>query len=427
MRTPVSGIGPALQTGVLLWLSAVVYMIPLKKKKNFHIGLILTGLLGAAGSPVLNLIGFTDMQRMLVLLLHYLYAVLCFGVCTRLESFAVWYCGIWAMLTQQFLWEISYELTAYIERWGKGGMKLVCMAGLFGVGYGAVFLTIARWMPEQSVYKIGPRQIFSGWLLWSIFQMLYVMEHLYDGNTTLNLLAQFYCMTLLYLQNVLFKKSKMQQELDTIQVLWHQQKEQYQISRETIELINHKCHDLKHQMKAMYMLQDGAAKEAYLRELEESVEIYSAIVKTGNEILDTILTEKSLVCEKNGIHINCVANGEMLSFMDPVDLYTMFGNALDNAIESLKHIEEREKRLIDIMIYVRQKILVIQIVNPVSGKLKFEEGLPVTTKAQNGYHGFGLKSIRHTIQKYDGYLTVETKNGCFYLKMIAPIPESGTE
>ena len=79
--------------------------------------------------------------------------------------------------------------------------------------------------------------------------------------------------------------------------------------------------------------------------------------------------------------------------MNPVDLYTLFGNALDNAIEAVRKLESKEKRVIDIMLYERQSFLMLQIVNPMCGEVKFEDGLPLTTKAKNGYHGYGLKVL----------------------------------
>ena len=168
-------------------------------------------------------------------------------------------------------------------------------------------------------------------------------------------------------------------------------------------------------------VKDEKERETYLEKIEKSVQIYSAIVRTGNEILDTILTEKSLICENSGIHINCVADGSLLAFMNPVDLYTLFGNALDNAIEAVRKLESKEKRVIDIMLYERQSFLMLQIVNPMCGEVKFEDGLPLTTKAKNGYHGYGMKSMLHTIQKYEGHLTTEVKNGCFYFNVMLPL------
>lgn len=156
--------------------------------------------------------------------------------------------------------------------------------------------------------------------------------------------------------------------------------------------------------------------------MEQSVRIYEVLAKTGNEVLDTVLTEKSLYCEANGIQAHCVADGSLLSFMDPVDLYTIFGNALDNAIESVRDSEDREKRIIDVLVYAEKQMLVIQIINPVSGELRFDrEGLPMSTKVNDGYHGFGLKSIRHTVKRYGGFLTVKVENGCFYLQILLPV------
>lgn len=110
--------------------------------------------------------------------------------------------------------------------------------------------------------------------------------------------------------------------------------------------------------------------------------------------------------------------------MDSVDLYALFGNAIDNAIEAVRDLEQKDARLIDLMIYEKQNFLIVQVVNPILNQIEFEDGLPKTTKVKNGYHGYGIKSMRHTIQRYGGYLTAEVKNGCFYLKMMAPLQKT---
>ena len=162
-------------------------------------------------------------------------------------------------------------------------------------------------------------------------------------------------------------------------------------------------------------------RDKYLREVEDSVQIYDSIVKTGNEVLDTVLTEKSLFCTASSIKINCIADGRQMDIFDPVDLYTVFGNAIDNAIESVKQLENQEMRMIDVLVYVRKQFLIINIMNPLGRRLEFDGDLPVSTKARNGYHGFGLKSIRYTVEKYNGFMKIDTEENIFSLKILIPI------
>ena len=155
--------------------------------------------------------------------------------------------------------------------------------------------------------------------------------------------------------------------------------------------------------------------------MEDSVNIYDSMVKTGNEVLDTVLTEKSLFCAASNIKVNCIADGRRMDVFDPVDLYTVFGNALDNAIESVKQLENQEMRMIDVLVYVRKQFLMINIMNPIGSRLEFDGDVPVSTKAKNGYHGFGLKSIRYTVSKYNGFMKIDTDENIFSLKILIPL------
>ena len=67
----------------------------------------------------------------------------------------------------------------------------------------------------------------------------------------------------------------------------------------------------------------------------------------------------------------------------------------------MRGIREAERRIIDVLVYAENKLLVIQISNPVSGLPRIgADGLPVSTKSGDGVHGYGLKSVRHAVQKY---------------------------
>ncbi len=409
--------------GINLWISCLVFLLPLRRKTHFKVRLILSGavcvlILSGVYYLIENLTDWSYWGQVPLLFITYFSAVLIFYNCVKGKGFGLWYCGVWGTMTFLLVLETSYVLCSPL----LGDLGNWLLKILFSVAVNvAIGLTLARWMPEKGQYQIGPRQMVSAWVFCIMSENLFIYAKVDPGAALFNIVLQFYCITLLYLQSALFKKSSMRKELETIQLLWHQQKGQYQLSKETIELINHKCHDLKHQVQAIRAVKDEKERETYLEKIEKSVQIYSAIVRTGNEILDTILTEKSLICENSGIHINCVADGSLLAFMNPVDLYTLFGNALDNAIEAVRKLESKEKRVIDIMLYERQSFLMLQIVNPMCGEVKFEAGLPLTTKAKNGYHGYGMKSMLHTIQKYEGHLTTEVKNGCFYFNVMLPL------
>ncbi len=349
-------------------------------------------------------------------------------ICWKVSWSVAVYDTIWAFIT----WQLIFEHWAGMNRlygnlfsehpgWKPAGILL-----FFLVGHLVAACTIARWMPEGGSKKIGPRQLASGLLIFVIFEIIGLSSanaemSAQKGEWQVLYLSQLLLAVVLYLQNELFKKSVMRQELAVMNLLLKKEQEQYQLSKENIALINQKCHDLKHQIRAIR----NSSKEdidKYLEEMEGSIQIYESIVKTGNEVLDTILTEKSLYCRERGITVSCVADGSQMEFINTVDLYAILGNALDNAIEAVEKFKHKEKRQIDVLIYRQQNFLVMNVINPLKGNLVYEEELPVTTKGDKRYHGFGLRSMRYLVKKYDGFLSVSTEDGCFSLKILIPIP-----
>lgn len=409
-----------------LLIAIIIFLIPLNHKKYFIARIILVTVIWSANSVVISLFYPTNIRGTLINIIIYLSMTIgFFGFCTKASAFSILYGSIWAIITQQSSIEI-WLLIHYIYPL-KGNYYWFESIIVLTICYTLIGVTIARIIPENGYYKIGPRQLFSGLLLLAVFELLFLLlfskKDIFNQNINWGaiLMAQFYCVTVLYLQSELFKKSAMKQELAILNHLQEQQKTQYKLSKENIALINLKCHDLKHQMKAIKKIVGTEERNKYLEEVRKSVAIYDSIVRTGNEVLDTVLTEKSLYCEANEIKISCVADGSHMDFMDPIDLYAIFGNALDNAIESVSKINNIDERMLDVIVCVEQQFLVIHVINPLEENLQFEEGLPISTKNNKGEHGFGLKSIRHTVKKYDGVLNVKVKDGCFELKILIPI------
>ena len=128
------------------------------------------------------------------------------------------------------------------------------------------------------------------------------------------------------------------------------QRQQYELSRKNIELINQKCHRLKMQLTDLRRECGKTLDDALLQELENSVMVYDSVVRTGNEVLDTVLTEKSLRCDQKNITWTCMADGQCLRFMDTVDLYILFGSLLDRAIAQVEKLTTAEKRVVAVTV-----------------------------------------------------------------------------
>lgn len=408
---------------MILWGCCMVFMLPLKRKKHFRMRVISSSIGWIAWALLSSVVQFIHGYQSVIWVINAgILSVAFLGSISQERKSVILYVSIWSMLSAQVVVQIWNVLLVYMN--ARKYWVLLAFGSIW-----CIFVlrhTIAKWLPGQEGYDVGPRKLALSILIFIAFEVC-VVNMQRDGTMELSssrnmlfMAIQFYCITILYMQNALFQKSAMRQELDAMNLLWRQQKEQYELSKENIALINRKCHDLKHQIAAIRAMGSSEEQEKYIGELQKSLSIYDSTVRTGNEVLDTILTEKSLYCEANGIRIHCVADGKQLAFIDPVDLYTIMGNALDNAIESVQHIAEQDKRIIDVLVYVKQKFLVINIANPVEHEVRFVNGMPVTTKEKNGYHGFGTKSIRHTAEKYSGHTSFSVENGCFVVKILFP-------
>ena len=282
--------------------------------------------------------------------------------------------------------------------------------------------TSARLMPDDGLYRIGPRQLLSAALLGAmfIFQFFALMSALQNDDVGLSLVApafltQLYCLTLLYLQTELFKKSAMQKEMDTLNLLYERQRQQYQIARQNVQIINRKCHELKVQIADLRRLNPDAAQAQNLNEAERAVQLYDANADTGNEVLDVVLTEKSMLCEVRHITLNCVADGSAVNFVDPGDLYALFSNALDQAVDAASRQMDEPRRMIDLLVCKRQGFTVINIIAPAV------VDAPARTARQ---HNYELKVMRRIVQKYNGTMTIENQNVLDAIKIVLPLLKS---
>ncbi len=243
---------------------------------------------------------------------------------------------------------------------------------------------------------------------------------------TLLLLRAFHALVCLFTMLVeieMLANRQLAVEKAAAERLMAEHERQYQMSRESIDAINLKCHDLRHQIRH---LADGGAMvdSAVLEDMAREVNVYDSQVKTGNDALDTILTEKSLLCESEGITLTCIADGTALGHMAAADLYSLFGNALDNAIEAVRQVADPKRRSISLVVRERAGMASIHVENwydPASSAREFVDGLPRTSKADTASHGFGTRSMRAIVEHYGGTLSFSAGNETFSIDAMIPV------
>ena len=212
-------------------------------------------------------------------------------------------------------------------------------------------------------------------------------------------------------------RHNLEHEMETITRMWMKDQEQYRISSDTIDQINRKCHDMRHQIRS---IGSSANVDAHaLKEIEQTIRIYDSMFQTGSRALDVILTEKNMYCQENGITLNCIADGSSLDFMQDSDIYSLFGNLLENAFNAVRTLDESQ-RTVDLSIRRHSELLSISVRNCYEGTVTMENGRPVSS-GDPRYHGFGTKSIAAIAAKYDGTISFRAVGGTFSVNMLFPL------
>ncbi len=230
-----------------------------------------------------------------------------------------------------------------------------------------------------------------------------------------------YYLLLLAVQLTLLRSVQAEVDAALVRALWAQDKRQYEQRRETMEAINIKCHDLRHHIREIQNGENGR----YLDEVASLISIYDSMIKTGNETLDVILSDKRLLCETKQIPFTTMADGARLSFMDASDLYALFGNLIDNAIEAEERLSEPMQRFIALTVRETAGCTTVRVENACPGETNLSDGLPASTKADSTAHGYGLKSVQRIAERYGGYLRVEHTDGVFTASVLLP-PQNRT-
>ncbi len=197
------------------------------------------------------------------------------------------------------------------------------------------------------------------------------------------------------------------------------EKEKYNNWVKTMDAVNVKYHDLK---KIVTCLEsENELKKKTLEELKEDIEAYDSIIQTENETMNMVLFEKEILCRQKGITLDALVSMKDFDFMSKEDIYTLFSNILDNAIENVDKVTDVARRHISLKIERKGAFIVVFERNFSINDYNIVNGRFQTTKKDTNLHGFGIKSIQATSEKYHGTCTIKTKDDTFTLTIVFPI------
>lgn len=325
-----------------------------------------------------------------------------FAFITMLQTLSgITFSVIWDFIFVRFLPYVTISLAVYfgvVRRYeGKGelksrDMRMVLLA--LGILFTVVMISV---LVDHPMFKTDSS------MLQNVFCKVYAI--------VCSLLA-------IFIAYYMSRQNRILHENEIMESLLHNMGEQQKLSQETVNIINIKCHDLKYRISKIPRIEDEKDQQEYIESVRGALAIYDNIFQTGNDALDLVLTEKSLLCNEYSIKLSCMVDGSVLDFLSTTDVYALFGNLLDNAIESVMKEPDEEKRIISISVSRRNQGSYIHVENYCAEQVAFENGLPLTTKADTAYHGFGVRSIKYIVDKYKGTLLMREDKSRFLVDIL---------
>lgn len=420
---------------MLLFWPLLIFFLPLRRKKRWYVylpvpALLLAGLVGL-GMLLIPRIPWSQRVGPVYFALHYCLVFLSYGIGIRLMTGAgvkeIAYCLVCAYMAEHIVYcwtSLGGHLLGHPAWWDAWYV-------LWGIGlvvYLSIYLGFARRICRDGQYPFSVLRSLT-LFVFAMAIMFFLSIRLADMG--LDWLHSIY--TLLLSTFLMAEEANSAEQLRLqAQALERERmeatyREQYKLSKENIELINRKSHDLRRQVAALRSVGTPQEQAEAIAEIEQAVEIYDRSYQTGSRALDTALMHSALKCSQNGIELSAVADGRLLGFIRSVDLYTMLSNILDNAIEANLRIADAERRSIHLSVHERRGLVILQCENPYEGEITMKDGLPVTIKEDKRNHGIGTRSIASTAAAYGGTLRIDPSDGMYILRIIFQPPDTSQD
>lgn len=256
------------------------------------------------------------------------------------------------------------------------------------------------------------REAISGW---DIVMLLFYML-LLAGNISL-----FY----LFIRYSQILEERMLQQLS--QVRYGEQKQSYDKAEMLDEKYKERIHNIKYYLKQIGIYLEGEQYRKIgdvLSELQIGIHKEEKDLICSNRFLNTLLIDYRGEAKKNNVHTDIfVEAGFKIEFMREIDIISILGNLLDNAMEAAEHCENG-KVSVDLYMENGGSLAVCRIENNYAGELKRDGTVLLSTKEDSQLHGLGLNNVKRIVGKYSGYIQQENEKGIYVTTVILPVQEN---
>lgn len=426
---------PRMYTAIAEWASCLIFIAVLQPRYDRKKTVAISTVIMLAQMIFMHLTGSVSLWLWIpCMVIAYLNMTLFIYVCCKTTYWESCYYSFFGFVIAECIASLEWQLFNYFFEKGQAesfGVQIVFLIFVYGLVVLGMWNIMKGHMPTDGYLDVNRKDwvtaLFIAIVVFAVSNISFITrDRPFSGAysreiANIRTLVDIAGVAMLYAHFVLCCENKIRMELESVQNVLQNQYLQYKQSRESIDLINYKYHDLKHQIEVLRKEQDPEKRNAFLNKMEEEIKQYELQNKTGNGVLDTVLTSKSMYCDKHGITLTCVVDGHLLDFMETMDICSIFGNALDNAIESVIEIKEKEKRLIHLTVTQQKAFLMIRVENYFEGNLEYEKGQLESTKKDKAFHGYGIKSIRYTVNKYSGAVDIDAQDQWFNLCILIPL------
>lgn len=414
-------------------LGTLLFGYSLRRRRHFALRAALSLLLGWLCCHVLQMLIYVPGSTPLALASHALMSALVYAYLIAM----VYFCcdeTIWTALfaaasgyiaqdiagsLKQIVRKIPFMQLAAQDDFGVLGVDLICYGGIYLMLY-LLFRPYTRERTDNFDDKL--KAVFSAVVLLVCIGMARITQDNPSRNLLSSVAECIYAMLadclILALQFGVMERAKLERNVEQLRELMAQQREQMESRKESLQLVNEKIHDIKHMLQSF----QDRLPAGDLAKLESSIERYDSHVASGSAVLDVLLSQEMEICTQRGISLTCCLGTLDFSFMDELELYALMHNALTNAINAVSTLPSERERFITLCAMQEGSMISIHIENPCAGEIGFEDGLPQSA-GDPAEHGYGMRSMLRTAQKYAGTLAAQQEGDMFYLDVLLFAPE----